>query len=169
MYLSHWELERSPFRMAVDPAAAYPSAALDEATARIEYLVSERRRAGVLLGERGLGKSVALAAAAHALRKRGARATVVDAIGLAPRELVTRVASDLGAGVDPADDTPRLWRRIEDLLAHHRWLGRETVLLVDDLGQAGADTVRQLVRLARLDPSPDARWTIIAAAEPTQL
>ena len=169
MYLSHWKLEQSPFRMAVDPAAAYPSAALDEATARIDYLVAERRRMGVLLGDRGLGKSVVLAAAAHSLQQRGASATVVDAIALSPRELLWRLASDFGAAPDPADDTARLWRRIEDQLAHHRWLGRDTVLLIDDLGQAGVDVMRLLVRLARLDTSPDARWTIIAAAEPTQL
>jgi type II secretory pathway predicted ATPase ExeA len=43
-----------------------------------------------------------------------------------------------------------------------------TVLLVDDVGQAGPDVASLLVRLARLDPSPAARWTILLGAEPEQ-
>ena len=44
----------------------------------------------------------------------------------------------------------------------------DTVLLVDDAGQAGPDLVTQFLRLARLDVTPAARWTIVLAAEPGQ-
>jgi type II secretory pathway predicted ATPase ExeA len=44
----------------------------------------------------------------------------------------------------------------------------DTVLLVDEAGQAGPDLVTQLVRLGRLDPAPSARWSIVLAAEPAQ-
>jgi general secretion pathway protein A len=43
-----------------------------------------------------------------------------------------------------------------------------TVLLVDDAGEAGADVVMQFVRLARLDMSAAAQWTIVLTAEPRQ-
>jgi general secretion pathway protein A len=39
---------------------------------------------------------------------------------------------------------------------------------VDDAGQAGADVLMQFVRLARLDVSAAAQWTIVLAAEPGQ-
>jgi type II secretory pathway predicted ATPase ExeA len=43
-----------------------------------------------------------------------------------------------------------------------------TVLLIDDAGQAGPDLVTQFARLARLDVSPAAQWTIVLAAEGSQ-
>ena len=41
-------------------------------------------------------------------------------------------------------------------------------MLVDDAGQAGPDLLTQFARLARLDTTPAARWTIVLAAEPAQ-
>ena len=169
MYLNHWKLTKSPFGSTVDAALAYPSVALSEATARIDYLVNERRRLGVLLGERGLGKSVVLASAARALRQRGAVATIVDTVGISPQELIWRLANDWGGGPHPADEMFHLWRQVEDQLLHHQMLGKPTVLLVDDMGGASDEVMQQLVRLARLNLSPQARWTLLLAAEPEQL
>ena len=61
-----------------------------------------------------------------------------------------------------------LWRLIADRIAENRLQQTNTVLLVDDAGQAGPDVMTQFVRLARLDPTPAARWTIVLAAEPQQ-
>ncbi len=169
MYLEHWQLDKSPFRTTIDPERCYPSEALEESVARIDYLVQERRRVGALLGERGLGKSAALAAARRKLAEAGAAVSLIDAVGLSRRELLWQIAEGVQAGPDPADDEPRLWRRLGDQLRHHKWQGRDTLLLVDDADQLGADLMRQLVRLIRLDPEPDARWTVILATDPERL
>lgn len=169
MYLTHWDLDHSPFHTNIDPAHAYPGSSLEEARARIEYLVAERRRMGVLLGERGMGKSTVLASAAIALAGRGAQASVIDAVALSPRELLWQLASDWGTAADPADDIATLWRRLADHLTHNRWLQKPTVLMLDDAAQASPDIMRQLVRLARIDNTADARWTMILALEPQHL
>lgn len=147
----------------------YPSQALEEAASRIDYLVSERRRMGVLLGEAGEGKSTILHHVAREQRRRGVRVALVDAVALSPRELLWETASQLGAEPDPGDDLPRLWRRVADQLTHHRWQGESTLMLVDDADQAGADIERQLIRLAGLEAAPDSRWTLIPAAQPARL
>lgn len=142
---------------------------MSEALARIEYLVAERRRLGVLLGDRGLGKSTVLVRAESQLARRGFQVARVDSIGLSQRELLWQVTSQLGAAPRGDDDLPRLWRRLSDRLAENRWQNLATVLLVDDAGQAGPDLAQQLARLTRLETDPAARWTLILAAELEEL
>lgn len=168
MQLDHWQLAESPFRTALDAHHFYPSAAHDEALARLEYLVDARRRLGVLLGEAGVGKSLTLCVAARRLARKGCAVAAIDAVGLGSRELLWQLAAGLGAA--PRDDAEvvQLWRLIADHVAENRLQQTNTVLLVDDAGQAGPDVMMQLVRLARLDPTPAARWTIVLTAEPNQ-
>lgn len=163
MYLQHWGFERSPF--VASPETPYPTEPLSEATARADYLIGERRRMGVLLGSRGVGKSTCLAAIAEEQRSGSRRAAVasIDAVALTARELLWRTAEGLGASPDGADTQMTLWRRIEDHLAENRWQDRPTVLLIDDAQQLGPDSQQQLVRLARLDSTPEAQWTILLA------
>lgn len=169
MSLEHWQMERSPFRTTVDPVRLYPSEALSEATARVGYLVDERRRAGVLLGERGYGKTATLASIRLSLEEQGAAAAVIDSYGLSRRELLWQTAEGLRAGPDPTDDEARLWRKLADCVRQFKWQNRASVLLLDDADQLGADLMRQLVRLLRIDPEHDARWTVVLATQPDRL
>lgn len=170
MYLQHWGLDRSPFAtiafgqgVSVDGREPYPTRPLAESAARADYLVSQRRRVGVLLGGRGLGKTTTAAVIAGEQRAAGVQAVVLDAVGLTARELLFRVAEGLEAAPDPADCQMRLWRRIEDRLAENRWQDRATLLVVDDAEELGPDSQQQLVRMARLEADPSARWTLLLA------
>ncbi|TWT88873.1 hypothetical protein Mal64_23610 [Pseudobythopirellula maris] len=169
MYLQHWGLEASPFSTTPGVDEPYPSQPLDEAAARVDYLVQQRRRLGAVVGECGVGKSVALAAIEREQRDQGVEAVRVDGLGLSPRELLWRLATGLGAGADGADDAARLFRRVEDRLAENRWQRRSTLLLVDDADQLGPDGERMLARLARLEETAEARWTIVVALRPAAL
>jgi type II secretory pathway predicted ATPase ExeA len=74
----------------------------------------------------------------------------------------------LGTAPREEADVPRLWRQAADRVVENRAQQIHTVLLVDEAGQAGPDTLTQIIRLARLDTAPSARWTIVLAAEPRQ-
>jgi type II secretory pathway predicted ATPase ExeA len=164
MQLDHWGLERSPFPMAVDADQCYPSAGHEEALNRIEYLVDARRRLGVVLGESGVGKSLALRGATRRLVRKGCTVVLVNSSGVSVRELLWQVAAGLGAAPREDVDVGRLWRLVSDRIVTSRLEQLNTALLVDDAGQAGPDALNLLVRLARLDPTPAARWTIVLAA-----
>lgn len=173
MYLQHWGLDRSPFATiafgtgtAGDGREAYPTRPLAEATARADYLVSQQRRVGVLLGGRGWGKTTAAAAIAVEQRGQGVQTVLLDVVGLTGREMLYRVAAGLDASPDGADCQMRLWRRIEDALAENRWQRRSTLLIVDDAEELGPDSQQQLVRLARLESDPAAKWTILLSTSP---
>lgn len=176
MYLQHWGLDRSPFATiafghgaSADGREPYPTRPLAEATARADYLVSQRRRMGVLLGGRGWGKTTALAAIVAEQHRAAVQTVLLDAVGLTARELLFRVAEGLDTAPDAADCQMRLWRRIEDALAENRWQGVTTLLVVDDADELGPDSQQQLVRLARLEADPAARWTILLATNPESL
>jgi general secretion pathway protein A len=166
--LKHWGLEHWPFCSTPGVGQFYPTAGHNEALARIEYLVDGRRRLGALLGEGGVGKSLVLRVAAAQLAKQGRTVVLVDALGASSRELLWQVACGLGTTPREDADAPWLWRQITDRVAENRVRQVDTVLLVDDAGHAGPDVVTQFLRLARLDITPAARWTIVLASEPSQ-
>ena len=166
--LKHWGLQRWPFRGSPTAEQFYPTAGNGEALARIEYLVESGRRLGALLGEAGMGKSLVLQAAARKLSRKGRVVASVDPAGASTREFLWSVAAGLAATPGSEFDNARLWRQIADRVGENRLQQIDTVLLVDEAGQAGPDVMTQIMRLLRLDPSSAARWTIVLAAEPTQ-
>jgi type II secretory pathway predicted ATPase ExeA len=166
--LEHWGLERWPFPAAPVAEQLYPTAGHHEALARTEYLVDGRRRLGVLVGEAGVGKSLLLQAAARQLGRQGRAVALVDALAVTARELLWQTAAGLGAAPREDAELAQLWRQVADRVVENRLQRLHTVLLVDDAGQAGPDVLAQFVRLARLDPTPSARWTMVLAAEPAQ-
>ncbi len=166
MQLDHWQLAELPFQTVVDVNRFYPSIVLEEAIARLEYLVDARRRMGVLLGEGGIGKSLVLQIAARRLTRRGCAVVVVSATGIGTREFLWQVAAGLGAAPRESADVLQLWRLVADRVAENRLQQTNAVLLVDDAGQAGPDLLTQFMRLTRIDSSPAARWTMVLAAEP---
>ncbi len=166
--LAHWGLTHWPFASVPAAEQFYPTPGHNEALARIEYLVDARRRLGALLGAAGVGKSLVLEVAARQLARQGHAVVAVDSLGVSTRELLWQIASGLGTGPREDADVQRLWRQIADRVAENRLQQVGTVLLVDDAGSAGPDTMTQLVRLARLEATPATRWTIVLAAEPGQ-
>jgi type II secretory pathway predicted ATPase ExeA len=166
--LNHWGFERWPFRGMPRAEQFYPTAGFGEALSRIEYLVESRRRLGALVGEAGVGKSLFLQAAARRLSRQGRAVALVDVAGASTREFLWNVAVGLATSPSNEFDNSRLWRQITDRVHENRMQQINTVLLVDDAGQAGPDVMAQIARLLRLDPSPAACWTILLAAEPAQ-
>src|SRR5262245_40144041 len=166
--LKHWGLEHWPFSRTPGERQVYPTAGHNEALARIDYLVGSHRRLGALLGESGSGKSLLLRVAAAQLAKQGRSVVSVDALGASTREFLWQVACGLGTTPRDEADVPWLWRQLSDRVLENGGRQTDTVLLVDDAGQAGPDLVTQFLRLARVDVTPAARWTMVLAAEPRQ-
>jgi type II secretory pathway predicted ATPase ExeA len=166
--LKHWGLDRWPFPSSPAINQFYPTAGHNEALARIEYLVNSRRRLGALMGESGAGKSLVLRVAAGQLGRQGRAVALVDALGTTTREVLWQTACGLGTAPREDADTLWLWRQIADRLQENRMRQVDTVVLVDNAGNAGPDLVTQFVRLSRLDMMPAARWTMVLGAEPGQ-
>ncbi|MBX3431979.1 MAG: AAA family ATPase [Pirellulales bacterium] len=164
MYHAHWGLERTPFAAGIDPTAYYEGAPQAEALARLRFFVHERRHAGILLGDRGAGKSLLLTMFARERRAAGQTPIELNLAGLSTGELLWQLASQLAIGPRVGEDAPRLYRRITDWVAARPVDEPPIVLLADDADQAGPDALAQLVRLGRLAPRAGRPWLAVVFA-----
>ena len=169
MYRTHWGLRESPFRSCLDPRFFYQSPSHEEALARLHFLVDERRRLGLLLGDTGSGKSMTLEVFARDLRRRGKQLANLNLLGVDQHELLWLLAAELGANPDRGDDTFRLWRCITDRLKENRYQQLETVILLDDADEASNDVLDLVARLAQSDGSEGSRLTVVLSATSKRL
>ena len=148
MYHAHWGLSRSPFAGGGTPLF-YKGESQAEALARLRY-VAEHRRHGLLLGERGVGKSLVTRQFADQRRREGLGCVAIGMAGLTTRELLWQIAAGLSLAPRPDDDAVRLFRRLNDYAAAAGWRNATALLLLDDADQAGPDVRTQLLRLLNL-------------------
>ena len=164
MSRQYWQLRESPFRGTLDPRFYFPSPSHEEALARLDFLVGEQRRLGLLLGESGVGKSLTLEVFARRLRRQSAQIANVNLLGVDLHEFLWLLAAELGTNPDRGDDTFRLWRQVIDRLAENRYQQLATVVLLDDGDESSHEVLEHIVRLAQFDRSAAARLTIILAS-----
>jgi general secretion pathway protein A len=164
MFRKYWGLRESPFRPALDWRRFFPSPTHEEALARLEFLLEDRRRLGLLFGPAGCGKSLVLEVFARKLRRGGAQVANLSLLGADLHEFLWLTAAELGTNPDRGDDPFRLWRGILDRLTENRYQQQGTVLILDDAQQAQASVLEHVVRLAQLDGKGTGALTIVLAA-----
>lgn len=145
-YWRYWQLSGAPF----SGSAFFRGATLEEALARIEFLVSNRRSVGALVGVGGVGKSRLLqyCAANPPIGPDIPSLQIfhTSLLGMAPGELFSDLAGSL-AGNRRNQDSTSAWKLICDYFQAARREGTQTVLLVDDAESATAAAESDLTRL----------------------
>jgi general secretion pathway protein A len=172
---SNWGTRESPFRWGLDPKFFYQSPTHEEALARLDFLVEQHRRLGLLTGPGGSGKSLILEVFAEQLL-RGTTARQADPAGygypqvaklslldVEPDEMLWLLATEWKVGVEPTDSTSALWRAVTDRLKEFRYQQWPAVALLDDADQADPRVLQHIARLVRFDPSPEMRLTVVMA------
>jgi len=165
-YQIHWGLRESPFRGCLDPQFFYQSPTHEEALARLQFLIEQHRRLGVLLGPAGSGKSFLLEVFARGLRHSGRPVAMLSLLGVGPAEMLWLLAAAFHLNPDPGESVAALWRAITDRLAEYRYQQFETVILLDDADRASRAVLNQATRLAQFDPSVEMQLTIVLAGRP---
>jgi len=154
-----------PFSGALHPATFHTTAAHDEALARLEWLVDQRQRCGLVVAEAGMGKSHLAVAAARRLGGLGAEVAVLSLAGLPDGEwldlLLDRLPLDPASRAEPL----RPWLKLENRLRENTLLGRATVLVCDDIDRGPADAREGLARLvAAAEPRFGTTIVVVTAA-----
>jgi general secretion pathway protein A len=150
MYLAHWGLERSPFADGADEPLFYEGDSQVEALARLRFVVRDGRRAAVICGGRGVGKSRLVRQFAEECRRDGRPVAAASLAGTSAREALWQVASQWAIGPRPADDAVALFRRIAAALDAQRWQQSAAVVLLDDADLAGPDVRAYVQRLVQV-------------------
>lgn len=163
MHLAHWGLSEPPFSGRLRPRVFHQSPIHEEALARLHFLVEQDHRLGIVLGGPGTGKSVLLGLFAEQLRRAGRPVASLSLVGVDPDEFPWLLAGALGLNLDRMLALPLLWRMVCDRLAEFRYQQLHAVLVVDHVEHVTAQVARQLLRLAKHDPSPEWRFTMVLA------
>lgn len=148
-YWRYWKLSTSPFNVdATQPL--FRGETVEEALARIEFLVNNRRSVGALSGPSGVGKSALLQYCANnpPVSQEVPNLSTVRAsmIGLREGELLSDLATKL-CGVRCDCDSRVAWKSLRDYFQASAREGVQTVLLIDDTESATAAGEADLIRL----------------------
>ena len=162
---SHWGFSRTPFGKDLAPSMLHRHPGHAEAVARISWCVEEAA-IGVITGETGAGKTVAVRAALADLDS--SRHTVIylgnPAIGA--RGLYTSIVAHLG-GVPRFHRCSLIPQAQDALAAEVAERGRKVVLVVDEAHLLAADQLEELRLLTNVDMDSANPFALVLAGQPT--
>jgi type II secretory pathway predicted ATPase ExeA len=153
----------------MDRGYIYCSTARDEAMARLQFLVDNHRRLGLLVGVAGSGKTLLFDELRRQQRAIGHAAVVVNLLSVNERTFLWELATQLGRNPGCADSPFHLWRSCLDRLEEFRYQRIATVLLFDDADEMTQDIVPYLIRLLQLDTTKPNLATLVMAVNPQRL
>ena len=168
MYQTQWGLAKPPFPSGLDLKIFYEGMNQRESLARLRFLTDHQRRCGLMLGQPGLGKSLLLEVFAQECRQQCAAVALIDLLGLSSREFLWQLGNQLAAAVHIEDESVRLFRQLTDRLKENQFQDGRTILLLDNVDQAGPDLLTHLMRLARLELTSGGGPTLVLTANATQ-
>lgn len=165
-YWRYWKLNASPFAAELSQPL-FRGASVEEALARVEFLISNRRQVGSLMGPSGVGKSSLLQyCATHppiGPELPNLQVIRTSIFGLREGDLLADLAMRL-CGARCSSEPRIAWQLLRDYFRATEREGVHTALLVDDTETASAAGEADLIRLLSV-PFP---LTVIFAVE-TQL
>ena len=157
MYLEHFQLKMQPFAEHAAVAALWQDQRMDEALARLEYLV-EHGQLGLVTGPSGVGKSALLKRFLHALLPQHCQALYCHLSHLPSAGLLKLVVTQLG-------ETPRRGKeRIYEQILERAARAEGSLLLVFDeahLLDGNALTDLRLLISSALDVRPPLKLLLV--------
>ena len=162
---AHYGFTLMPFGRALAPQMLHRHGAHTQAVARIRWCVSERAL-GVITGEVGAGKTVAVRAALAALDS--SRTTIIylanPAVGA--RGLYTGIVTALG-GTPRFHKASLIPQTCELLAAEEHERGRDVVLVLDEAHLLGQDQLEELRLLTNAELDSHSPFACLLIGQPT--
>jgi type II secretory pathway predicted ATPase ExeA len=162
---SHYGFTRTPFGRSLAPGMLHRHGAHAEAVARIGWCITERAL-GVITGEVGAGKTVAIRAALASLDS--SRHTVIylgnPAVG--GRGLYAGIVAALG-GVPRFHKAALIPQTVELLAAEDHERGRTVVLVLDEAHLLDADQLEELRLMTNADMDSHSPFACLLVGQPT--
>ncbi|MCF7959619.1 MAG: AAA family ATPase [Pirellula sp.] len=146
-YLKHWKLQRSPFSIQGNRRAVFTGGAIEEAIARSEFLVDQRKQLGLLMGPSGVGKTTLLEHLAFKRHSQNPRESMirVDLRSSNFPSLAGLMADALGLARGPSDSN--VWGAVQDHLFSASAIGHRTIMVFDNVCEVDDDIVQTLSSL----------------------
>lgn len=159
-----WKFSAPPFRGSLEPATFHCGIPQDEALARLEWLLEERQRFALVVGEEGVGKSHLAAVAVRRLAGLGAEVAMLSLRGLAAGDWLDLLLARLPLDPVSRSEPLRPWQKLENRLRENTLMERPTALIFDDLDQAPPDTIEGVARIVSAGEPLYGRTFVVATA-----
>lgn len=161
---SHWGFTRTPFGKDLAPSMLHRHGGHSEALARISWCVEEAA-IGVLTGEVGAGKTVAVRAALADLDTSRYSLIYLGNPSVGSRGIYSAIVSRLG-GV-PRFHKASLIPQATDALATERTeRGRRVVLVIDEAHLLGSDQLEELRLLTNAEMDSASPFALVLVGQP---
>jgi len=169
MSRDHWKFTGAPFDGGLGPATFHAGGPQEEALARMEWLLEERQRFGLVIAAEGCGKSHLAAMAVRRLGGLGAETALLSLRGLAQGDWIELLLERLPLDPLSRAEPLRPWQKLENRLRENMLMERPTVLVFDDIDDAPADALDGIARLVGAAEPRFARTVVVATATPEGL
>ena len=169
MSRDHWKFTGAPFDGGLEPATFHAGGPQEEALARMEWLLEERQRFGLVIAPEGCGKSHLSAVAVRRLGGLGAETALLSLRGLAVGDWIELLLERLPLDPLSRAEPLRPWQKLENRLRENTLMERSTVLLFDDIDEAPVDALDGITRLVGAAEPRFARTVVVATATPEGL
>lgn len=164
MHYQHWGFNRSPF-VGAGQSDFYVTPQHEEALARLNYLIENNRRLGMLMGPHGIGKTSTLHYLQSKLRSQGHQCCVLNMVGLDQESFVWQLGDALGCFPEDDRSLAAIWRDIFDRIQVNRYQHVRTILMFDDVDSAPPRMLDSLLRLIQWKSHAESRFTVILSAD----
>jgi len=162
---AHWGFTKMPFGRDLAPSMLHRHRSHQEAVARITWCV-EQHHIGVITGEVGAGKTVAVRAATSALDASRHVAVYIANPAIGVRGLLHHIVAALGAV--PSFYTATLVAQATDALAgEHAERGRTPVLVIDEAHLLDHPQMEAIRMLTNHDMDSGAPFATLLIGQPT--
>jgi len=169
MSRDHWKFTGAPFDGGLEPATFHAGGPQEEALARLEWLLEERQRFGLVTAAQGCGKSHLAAMAVRRLGGLGAETALLSLRGLAAGDWIELLFERLPLDPLSRAEPLRPWQKLENRLRENTLMERPTLLVFDDIDEAPADALDGIARLVGAAEPRFARTVVVATATPAGL
>ena len=166
MVRDHWKFTAPPFDGSLEPGHFYCGTPQEEALARLEWLVEERQRFGLVVAAEGCGKSHLGAMAARRIGGLGAEVALLSLRGLTAGDWIEMLLERLPLDALSRGEAVRPWQKLENRLRENTLMERTTALLFDDVDHAPTDALDGIIRLISAAEPRYARTVVIATTTP---
>lgn len=161
----YWGLTRMPFSKNLAPTMLAATGAHSEAVARIGWCIAESAL-GVITGEVGAGKTVAIRAAISSLDLSRHTVIYIGNPAIGARGIYTTIITTLGA--TPRFHKAALIPQTQDLLAaEHDERGKHVVLVLDEAHLLNTDQLEELRLLTNADMDSRSPFACLLVGQPT--
>lgn len=153
-YLRYWKLKANPFGAPKSFRDIFLAGSVEEALARGDFLVAQRKKLGLVVGPSGVGKSTLLQHLVHSrvFQTTNEHPCLLRLLGQTPFDLTCQALEQLDPdspiGVGSIEQNVL---RISDMVMSLRTVGHHTILVFDE---TSAITEAQLELFARLSRIP---------------